>query len=91
MTCIPSVKRARLSSMGTPKRWNSCGRKARAKPISARPPEMASSMPISPASLSGWLNAGRTAPVTSFIRRLRWAAAARKTTGFGEYPPYLRK
>ena len=37
-TCsMPSAKRARLSSSVTPKRANSCGRKARAKPISSRP------------------------------------------------------
>ena len=36
-----------------PKRRNSCGRNARAKPTSSRPPEMPSSMAISPASLNG--------------------------------------
>src|SRR5262245_2281308 len=36
-----------------PKRANSCGKKARAKPTSRRPPEIASTIPIWPASLSG--------------------------------------
>jgi hypothetical protein len=49
----PSSNRARLSSIEMPKRANSWGRKARAKPTSRRPPEIASTIPICPASLSG--------------------------------------
>ena len=81
--CTPSSKRARDSSRLRPKRSNSCGRQARAKPTSRRPPEMASSMPISPASFSGLLKIGRTAPVTRRARLVRCAAAARNTIGFG--------
>ncbi len=80
---MPSSNRARLSSSATPKWANSCGRKARAKPTSSRPSLSASSMPISPASFSGLLNAGSTAPVTSRACRVICAAAARKTIGFG--------
>ena len=67
----------------TPKRSNSCGRNARAIPTSSRPPDIASSIPISPASFSGLLNAGRTAPVTSRAFFVRCEAAVRKTMGLG--------
>ena len=40
-------------------------------------------MPISPASLSGLLNTGSTAPVTMRAVLVRCEAAARKTIGFG--------
>ena len=66
-----------------PNRANSCGRKARANPTSSRPPEMASSMPISPANFSGLLKTGSTAPVISRAFFVRCAAALRKTIGFG--------
>ncbi len=79
----PSVKRRRLSSRLTPNCANSCGRKARAKPTSSRPALMPSSMPISPASLSGRLNAGSTAPVISRVFLVRIAAAVRNSSGFG--------
>ena len=83
-TCSsPSSKRARLSSIEMPKRANSCGRNARAKPTSSRPPEIASTIPIWPASLSGLLNTGSTAPVTSRIERVTAAAALRNTSGSG--------
>jgi hypothetical protein len=83
-TCsIPSRNRATDSSGERPKRRNSCGRNARAKPTSSRPRESASSIAISPASFKGWLKAGNTAPVTSRAWRVRCAAAARNTIGFG--------
>ncbi len=83
-TCSsPSSNLARLSSIAMPKRANSCGRKARAKPTSSRPPEIASTMPICPASFSGLLKTGSTAPVTSRIERVIAAAALRKTSGSG--------
>src|SRR5262249_32271535 len=60
-TCSsPSRKRAWDSSGEMPKRRNSCGRKARAKPTSRRPPDNASSMAISPAGLSGGWDTART-------------------------------
>ena len=58
--------------------------KARPKPQSSRPPEIASSMPISPATLRGLLKMGSTAPVTRRAFRVRIAAAVRKICGFGE-------
>src|SRR5207253_559445 len=83
-TCsTPSRNRATDSSGERPKRRNSCGRNARANPTSSRPRDSASSIAISPASFSGWLKAGSTAPVTSRACRVRCAAAARKTIGLG--------
>ena len=52
-------------------------------PRSRRPPEIASSMPASPAILSGWLNTGSTAPVTMRAFLVRCEAALRKTIGAG--------
>ena len=49
--------------------------KRAAEPDVSRPFEIASSIPISPATLSGWLNAGITAPVISFIVVVRSAQA----------------
>ncbi|GJD54123.1 hypothetical protein OPKNFCMD_6908 [Methylobacterium crusticola] len=40
-------------------------------------------MPISPASLSGLLNTGTTAPLTMRALRERCEAAVRNTIGFG--------
>ena len=83
-TCSsPSSKRARLSSIEMPKRANSCGKKARANPTSRRPPEIASTIPICPASLSGLLNTGSAAPVISRVERVSAAAALRKISGSG--------
>ena len=79
----PSSNRARLSSMLRSNRWNSWGKKARPNPQSNLPFEMASSMPISPAIFSGWLNMGSTAPVRSRAVLVRWEAAVRKTWGDG--------
>ena len=45
--------------------------------------EIASSIPISPASLNGWLNTGSTAPVTSRMFCVCAATAERKTIGAG--------
>ena len=81
---IPSLNRALLSFRLRPKISNSMGRNARAKPHSSRPPEMASSMPISPAILSGLLKIGSTAPVTRRAFFVRWQAADRKMWGLGE-------
>src|SRR5262249_56755547 len=50
---------------------------------SRRPPEIASTIPIWPASLSGLLNTGSTAPVMSRIERVIAAAALRKMSGSG--------
>ncbi len=80
---MPSANRPLLSSSDIPKRANSCGRKARAKPTSMRPPEIASSMPISPASLSGLLKIGRMAPVIRRAFLVRCEAAVRNTIGLG--------
>ena len=44
---------------------------------------MPSSIAISAASFSGWLNAGMTAPVTRRALRVSCAAAERKTIGLG--------
>ena len=52
-------------------------------PRSSRPPEIASSIPASPAILSGLLNAGSTAPVTIRALRARCDAAARNSIGLG--------
>ncbi|OLT12377.1 hypothetical protein BJF78_03925 [Pseudonocardia sp. CNS-139] len=79
----PAANRSRLESIGTPNAVNSAGRNARPKPTPTRPPERLSSIASLPASCRGWVNAGITAPVTSRIRDVRIAAAARNAVGSG--------
>ena len=77
-TCSsPSSKRARLSSIEMPKRRELVGQKCAGESDLDAAPEIASTMPIWPASFSGLLNTGSTAPVISRMI-LVIAAAARQ-------------
>jgi len=59
------------------------GQKGAGKANLQAAPEIASTIPIWPASLSGLLNTGSTAPVMRRIERVTAAAALRKMSGSG--------